>query len=95
LDLDAFGAGNIGSISKIEGSNWRHGDIEDTLLALATLGGKKFSKMDVKRVCKQIDGQKGNSIHVVDTWSLPLIELALSTHQFLSQTMANPFAHYF
>ena len=49
----AFGAGNIGSISKIEGTNWRHGDIEDTLLTLLTaraFGGKKFSKMDVKRV---------------------------------------------
>ena len=48
----AFGAGNIGSISKIEGTNWRHGDIEDTLLTLLTaraMGGKKFSKMDVKR----------------------------------------------
>ena len=50
---NAFGAGNIGSISKIEGTNWRHGDIEDTLLTLLTaraMGGKKFSKMDVKRV---------------------------------------------
>ncbi|KAF2169412.1 hypothetical protein M409DRAFT_65085 [Zasmidium cellare ATCC 36951] len=48
----AFGAGNIGSTSKIEGSNWRHGDIEDTLLTLLTaraMGGKKFSKLDVKR----------------------------------------------
>lgn len=48
-----FGAGNIGSTAKIEGSNWRHGDIEDTLLTLLTaraMGGKKFSKMDVKRV---------------------------------------------
>lgn len=49
----AFGAGNIGSTSKIEGQNWRHGDIEDTLLTLLTarvMGGKKFSKLDVKRV---------------------------------------------
>ncbi|KAH0550880.1 hypothetical protein GP486_007757 [Trichoglossum hirsutum] len=49
----AFGAGNIASLSKIEGSNWRHGDIEDTLLTLLisrAAGGKKFSKMDVKRV---------------------------------------------
>ncbi|EME46452.1 hypothetical protein DOTSEDRAFT_70448 [Dothistroma septosporum NZE10] len=48
----AFGAGNIGSTSKIEGQNWRHGDIEDTLLTLLTaraIGGK-FSKLDVKRV---------------------------------------------
>ncbi|KAJ4292439.1 hypothetical protein N0V90_009101 [Kalmusia sp. IMI 367209] len=48
----AFGAGNIASLSKIEGQNWRHGDIEDTLLTLLISGrtGKKFSKMDVKRV---------------------------------------------
>lgn len=48
----AFGAGNIASLSKIEGQNWRHGDIEDTLLTLliSSRTGKKFSKMDVKRV---------------------------------------------
>lgn len=49
----AFGAGNIGSTSKIEGENWRHGDLEDTFLALVAsraMGGKKFSKLDVKRV---------------------------------------------
>lgn len=27
----AFGAGNIPSIAQVEGHNWRHGDIEDTL----------------------------------------------------------------
>ncbi|KAF2196671.1 Het-C-domain-containing protein [Delitschia confertaspora ATCC 74209] len=48
----AFGAGNIASTAKIEGQNWRHGDIEDTLLTIlmSTRTGKKFSKMDVKRV---------------------------------------------
>ncbi|TQN69713.1 hypothetical protein CSHISOI_05825 [Colletotrichum shisoi] len=49
----AFGAGNIASISKIEGQNWRHGDIEDALLTLAmarAMNGKKFSKMMVSRV---------------------------------------------
>ena len=46
----AFGAGNIASSSKVEGVNWRHGDIEDILLTLAITGSKKFSKMDVKRV---------------------------------------------
>lgn len=48
----AFGAGNIASISKVEGQNWRHGDIEDTLLTLlmTKFGSKKFSKLDVKRV---------------------------------------------
>ncbi|KAF2839201.1 Het-C-domain-containing protein [Patellaria atrata CBS 101060] len=48
----AFGAGNIASTAKIEGSNWRHGDIEDTLLTLliSRTTNKKFNKMDVKRV---------------------------------------------
>ena len=49
----AFGAGNIASISAIENQNFRHGDIEDTLLNIAlarVAGGKKFSKLDVKRV---------------------------------------------
>ncbi|KAF1851592.1 Het-C-domain-containing protein [Cucurbitaria berberidis CBS 394.84] len=48
----AFGAGNIASLSSVEGQNWRHGDIEDTLLTLliSSRTGKKFSKMDVKRV---------------------------------------------
>ena len=49
----AFGAGNIASTSKIEGQNWRHGDLEDTLLTIVAskaMGGKKFSKLDVKRV---------------------------------------------
>ncbi|ROT43612.1 Het-C-domain-containing protein [Sodiomyces alkalinus F11] len=49
----AFGAGNISSLSKIEGVNWRHGDIEDVLLTIAmarTLKGKKFSKLMLSRV---------------------------------------------
>ncbi|RHZ43825.1 uncharacterized protein CDV56_102284 [Aspergillus thermomutatus] len=49
----AFGAGNIASISQVEGQNWRHGDIEDTLLTLflaRAAGGRKFSKLDVQRV---------------------------------------------
>ncbi|KAK4044472.1 heterokaryon incompatibility protein Het-C-domain-containing protein [Parachaetomium inaequale] len=49
----AFGAGNIAGISKIEGQNWRHGDIEDALLRIAmarVAGGKKFDKLMVSRV---------------------------------------------
>ncbi|ROW07695.1 hypothetical protein VMCG_03491 [Cytospora schulzeri] len=48
----AFGAGNIASISKVEGQNWRHGDIEDTLLKILmarAVGGKKFDKLMVSR----------------------------------------------
>ncbi|KAM0717475.1 hypothetical protein Q7P37_007327 [Cladosporium fusiforme] len=46
----AFGAGNIASISKIEGHNWRHGDIEDMLEKVACLKGHKWSSMMIKRV---------------------------------------------
>ncbi|TPX17255.1 uncharacterized protein E0L32_003373 [Thyridium curvatum] len=49
----AFGAGNIAGISKVEGQNWRHGDIEDALLQIImarAAGGKKFDKLNVSRV---------------------------------------------
>lgn len=55
----AFGAGNIASISSIEGVNYRHGDIMDVVLTLTNarafssglLGRpKKFSKLDVSRL---------------------------------------------
>lgn len=42
-------AGNIASISQIEGHNWRHGDIEDLLTTVAFLRGHKWSSMMVKR----------------------------------------------
>ncbi|KAK4167338.1 heterokaryon incompatibility Het-C [Cladorrhinum sp. PSN259] len=46
----AFGAGNIPSIAQVEGHNWRHGDIEDTLKDIAFLYGKKWTTMMVGRV---------------------------------------------
>jgi len=49
----AFGAGNIAGISKVEGENWRHGDIEDVLLRLTlarVAGGQKFNDLYVSRV---------------------------------------------
>ncbi len=46
----AFGAGNIASISKIEGHNWRHGDIEDMLKTIAFIQGHKWTSMMIKRV---------------------------------------------
>ena len=46
----AFGAGNIASISKIEGSNFRHGDIEDTLQQIAFLHGRRWTSKYIKRV---------------------------------------------
>ncbi|KAI6798895.1 heterokaryon incompatibility Het-C [Hortaea werneckii] len=45
----AFGAGNISSLSKIEGHNWRHGDLEDLLKTVAFLRGQKWTSMMVKR----------------------------------------------
>ena len=46
----AFGAGNIASISRVEGHNWRHGDIEDMLKTVACLKGHKWTSMMIKRV---------------------------------------------
>jgi hypothetical protein len=48
--VSAFGAGNIASLSKIEGHNWRHGDIEDMLKTVAFIRGHKWSSMMIKRV---------------------------------------------
>ncbi|KAK5699299.1 hypothetical protein LTR17_023355 [Elasticomyces elasticus] len=50
----AFGAGNIASISAIEGHNWvgaveRHGDIEDLLKTVAFIRGHKWTSMMIKR----------------------------------------------
>ena len=45
-----FGAGNIASLSKIEGKNWRHGDIEDLLTTVAFIRHHKWTSMQVKRV---------------------------------------------
>ncbi|KAJ6036676.1 hypothetical protein N7540_000955 [Penicillium herquei] len=46
----AFGAGNIASISAIEGKNWRHGDIEDVLKTIAFISGHKWTSTMIKRV---------------------------------------------
>ncbi|CZS97058.1 related to Het-c protein [Rhynchosporium agropyri] len=48
----AFGAGDIVDLAKINAVNYRHGDIENTLLELIMVAGgnKKFEKLDVKRV---------------------------------------------
>ncbi|KAL4980107.1 heterokaryon incompatibility protein Het-C-domain-containing protein [Aspergillus desertorum] len=48
--VHAFGAGNIASISKVEGKNWRHGDIEDILKTIAFIKGHKWTSNMVKRV---------------------------------------------
>ncbi|KAI1624594.1 heterokaryon incompatibility protein Het-C-domain-containing protein [Exophiala viscosa] len=46
----AFGAGNIASISSVEGKNWRHGDIEDVLKTIACIKHHKWNTMMIKRV---------------------------------------------
>jgi hypothetical protein len=46
----AFGAGNIASISAVEGKNWRHGDIEDILKQVACIRHHKWNSMMMKRV---------------------------------------------
>ncbi|KAL4787884.1 heterokaryon incompatibility protein Het-C-domain-containing protein [Aspergillus varians] len=48
--VQAFGAGNIASISKVEGKNWRHGDIEDMLKTIAFIKGHKWTSNTIKRV---------------------------------------------
>ncbi|KAL4923977.1 Het-C domain-containing protein [Aspergillus undulatus] len=48
--VHAFGAGNIASISKVEGKNWRHGDIEDMLKTIAFIKGHKWTSNMIKRV---------------------------------------------
>ncbi|QSS58779.1 HET-C domain-containing protein HetC [Histoplasma capsulatum] len=48
--VHAFGAGNIASISVVEGRNWRHGDIEDTVKALAFIKGHKWTGIMIKRL---------------------------------------------
>ena len=48
----AFGSGKIAAVSSVAGKNWRHGDIEDTLLELflSSAGRAKFDNLAVKRV---------------------------------------------
>ncbi|OGM41560.1 HET-C domain protein HetC, partial [Aspergillus bombycis] len=48
--VHAFGAGNIASISTVEGKNWRHGDIEDMLKTVAFIKGHKWTSTMMKRV---------------------------------------------
>jgi len=50
--VSAFGAGDIIDVSNIDKVNYRHGDIENTLLELIMAAGSntKFGKLDVKRV---------------------------------------------
>ena len=91
----AFGAGNIASISRIEGKNWRHGDIEDTLKAIAFLKGKKWTTMMIKRVyfgnwlrdysqavdVATISKVQGSAIRVL-VWILSFLSFGYATAEF-------------
>ncbi len=46
---EAFGAGNVPSISVLEGVTFRHGDIEDALKTVAFLHSKKWTTMLIQR----------------------------------------------
>ncbi|BCR90531.1 Het-C domain-containing protein [Aspergillus chevalieri] len=48
--VHGFGAGNIASISAVEGKNWRHGDIEDVLKTVAFIKGHEWTSIMIKRV---------------------------------------------
>ncbi|ODA78419.1 hypothetical protein RJ55_05800 [Drechmeria coniospora] len=86
----AFGAGNIASISKVEGQNWRHGDIEDALLTLAmarAMKGKKFTKIMVARVYFGNwlrDYSQAIDVGTVKSVSAEAIRLLLSVLGFLT-----------
>jgi len=86
----AFGAGNIASISKVEGQNWRHGDIEDALLRIAmarVAGGKKFDRLMVSRVYFGNwlrDYSQAIDVGTVKSVSAEAIRLLLSVLGFLT-----------
>ncbi|KAK6810501.1 hypothetical protein RU639_013693 [Aspergillus parasiticus] len=50
----AFGAGNIASISRIEGQNWRHGDIEDAFLTERELSVDSMTGLVRHAFCRSI-----------------------------------------
>ena len=91
----AFGAGNIASISRIEGHNWRHGDIEDMLKTVACLKGYKWTSMMVKRVyfgnwlrdySQAVDvgtlkGVQADAIRVL-VWILAFMSFGYATEEF-------------
>lgn len=91
----AFGAGNIASISRIEGHNWRHGDIEDLLKTVAFIHGHKWTSMMVKRAyfgnwlrdySQAVDvgtlkGVQADTIRVL-VWILGFMSFGYATEEF-------------
>lgn len=93
--VSAFGAGNIASLSKIEGHNWRHGDIEDMLKTVAFLKGHKWTSMMIKRVyfgnwlrdySQAVDvgtlkGVQAGTIRIL-VWVLAFMSFGYATNEF-------------
>jgi hypothetical protein len=93
--VSAFGAGNIASVSNIEGHNWRHGDIEDLLATVAFIKGHKWTSMMVKRVyfgnwlrdySQAVDvgtlkGVQADTIRVL-VWVLAFMSFGYATEEF-------------
>ncbi|QIW98722.1 hypothetical protein AMS68_004240 [Peltaster fructicola] len=91
----AFGAGNIASVSAIEGHNWRHGDIEDILKTVACLKGHKWTSMMIKRVyfgnwlrdySQAVDvgtlkGVQADTIRIL-VWVLAFMSFGYATEEF-------------
>ncbi|KAF2735441.1 Het-C-domain-containing protein [Polyplosphaeria fusca] len=83
--VHCFGAGNIASISKIEGRNWRHGDIEDMLATVACLKGHKWKSSMIKRVYfgnwLRDYSQVTESIRIL-VWILSFMSFGYATGEF-------------
>ncbi|KAF2656532.1 heterokaryon incompatibility Het-C, partial [Lophiostoma macrostomum CBS 122681] len=78
----AFGAGNIASISKIEGQNWRHGDIEDMLATVACLRGHKWNSMMIKAVdVATLKNVQADTIRIL-VWILSFMTFGYATGEF-------------
>lgn len=94
-NISAFGAGNIASISRIEGHAFRHGDIEDTLKQLPFLKGHKWDSLNIKRAylgnflrdySQAIDigtlkGAQASSIRIL-VWKLTFLTFGYATAEF-------------
>ncbi|KAF2748120.1 heterokaryon incompatibility Het-C, partial [Sporormia fimetaria CBS 119925] len=80
--VDAFGAGNIASISKVEGKNWRHGDIEDMLATVACLRGHKWNSRMIKAIdTATLSRVQAETIRVL-VWVLSFMSFGYATGEF-------------
>ncbi|CAD0086159.1 unnamed protein product [Aureobasidium vineae] len=79
----AFGAGNIASISKVEGKNWRHGDIEDMLKTVDCLKKHKWTSMMIKVAVDvgTLRGVPASTIRIL-VWVLAFMSFGYATGEF-------------